>query len=178
MTIVSNIQKFGSVNNRKRGLGFMKILRNNMHDEENQDLIYAMAENLDCQDDSYVGIFWYDVNKNELFGVNYTLAKDAAVYTTSSYGKEVRTTGILHEKVWNKEFHRKRDSRFSGDYTKIPRGRVFQIDGEYVIMTGSWISEYPQAKSLILDEFQLPDDAKFRTDIHWELGHGWSQEVL
>ena len=35
-----------------------------------------MADSIEEQDDPYVGIFWYDINNNELFGVKSTLASD------------------------------------------------------------------------------------------------------
>ena len=55
---------------------------------------------------------------------------------------------------------RKKDKRFKGDYTQVPRGRVFQFeDGTFVVFTGDWINNYPDVKSLILEEFDLPEDA-------------------
>ena len=39
------------------------------------------------------------------------------------------------------------------------------------------VSPYPQAKQLIIDEFQLPPDkTEFIIDSHWDVGHGWTQE--
>ena len=31
---------------------------------------------------------------------------------------------------------------------------------------------------LIEDEFNLPVDFEFVVDYHWDLGHGWSEELL
>jgi hypothetical protein len=44
----------------------------------------------------------------------------------------------------------------------------------YIVNVGSWINEYPQAKSLIIDEFNLEgQNYLFEIAIHWEIGHGW-----
>ena len=58
-----------------------------------------------------------------------------------------------------------------------PRGRVFEFKDEgFIVFTGSWINDYPEAKDEIIYEFQLPADTKFVQDEHWDLGHGWSNE--
>ena len=65
---------------------------------------------------------------------------------------------------------------WQGDYTQVPRGRVFQYpSGDMVVVVGSWIDEYPALCQLIRIEFDLPDDAVFMVGEHWELGHGWSE---
>lgn len=135
-----------------------------------------MKENAALQDDPYVGIFWYDPKKNELFGVKSVLAEDVPFKLTDLFDRKAKTCTPLHEKVWRKEHYRGNDPRFNYDYTKVPRGRVFEVEDEgFYVMVGSWIEKYPQAKELILDEFELPEDnTTFKIDIHWELGHGWS----
>jgi hypothetical protein len=138
-----------------------------------------MAYNNQFQDDPYVGIFWYDTETNELFGVVTANAEDVPYYKSTIFDAPARTCKPLHYKVWQKEYYRGRDRRFSGDYTQVPRGRVFQIkDKGFVVCVGSWINEYPQAKAEILYEFQLPEDTEFKIDSHWELGHGWSDKEL
>lgn len=139
--------------------------------------IEAMAENIDKQDDPDVGIFWYDPEEDELFGV-VSVSVDEAIAQQSSLfdNKIVKTCRKLHYKVWQKEHFRGKDSRFNGDWTQTPRGRVFALDdGTFVVMTGSWIRQYPQVMDYILDEFQLPEDqTKFKIDKHWDLGHGYT----
>lgn len=136
-----------------------------------------MAENMQYQDDPYVGIFWYDTRNDELFGVKSALAEDVPYKLTDLFKNRARTCTPLHEKVWEKEYYRGKDQRFRGDYTKVPRGRVFEVEGQgFVVCVGSWIHAYPEAKALILDEFNLPEDQTvFKIDIHWELGHGFSE---
>lgn len=137
-----------------------------------------MNVNEEYQDEPYVGAFWYDPNNNELYGVKASPANDVAYYKSKQWGVNVRTGRALHKDIWNKEFRRKKDKRFSGNYTLKPRGRVFQFeDSGFVVFTGSWILEYPEAKEEIMIEFQLPEDCtEFRVDTHWDIGHGWSNE--
>ena len=35
-----------------------------------------------------------------------------------------------------------------------------------------------QFRELLGDEFNLPEDFDLVVDIHWDLGHGWSEEFL
>lgn len=139
-----------------------------------------MAENIQHQDDSEVGIFWYDPENDELFGVKSADVNDVPFYKSNLFNsKEVKTCRPLHYKVWEKEYYRGKDKRFRGDYTLVPRGRVFFIKDEgFVVVVGDWINEYPQAKPLILEEFNLPENTEFMVDIHWSLGHGWSDKFM
>lgn len=137
----------------------------------------VMLENMNHQADSEVGIFWYDPKRQELFGVKSASVDDVAWYHSSLFNKDVKTCKPLHYKVWEKEHYRGKDVRFNGDYTLVPRGRIFYIKDEgFVVVVGEWINNYPEAKDEILYEFNLPDDTEFRIDSHWNLGHGWSDK--
>ena len=136
-----------------------------------------MMSSIDEQDDPYVGMFWYDTDKNELFGIRSALSSDRPFSRCSLFDKRARTCSPLHKSVWEKEYFRKKDPRFLGDYTQVPRGRVFEVeDIGFIVCVGSWINDHPQAKQEILEEFQLPEDTQFKIDTHWELGHGWSSD--
>ena len=138
-----------------------------------------MAASIDKQDDAYVGIFWYDVNRQELFGVKSAALDDVPFYKSKLFDREVKTCRPLHYAVWNKEFHRKKDKRFVGDYTLVPRGRVFYVKDEgFVVVVGDWIDDYPEAKDEVLYEFNLPFDTEFKKDIHWNIGHGLSDKFI
>jgi len=147
--------------------------------DERAEVITMMADNFGAQEFPKVGFFWFDVAENELFGVVTTLAKDIPF---NMRGK--KTVGMLHKNYWYKESKRAaasgRPSRFTGDYTLIPRGRIFEIEGKgFEVLTGSWIDEYPLAKDLIVEEFDLQDvHVEFVHDEHWDIGHGWSEEVF
>ena len=145
-------------------------------DSETNAFRQLMIDNAEVQDDPYVGIFWYDTYNSELFGIVKALASDIPYKMTDLFSHKARTCTPLHEKVWRKAQYKKNpDPRFNRDYTKVPRGRVFEVEDEgFVVCIGSWIDDYPEAKDLILDEFELPDTTRFKIDTHWELGHGWS----
>ena len=139
--------------------------------------IEVMKDSMQYQNDPMVGIFWYDVDNNELFGIKSTYAEDARWYNSVQFNTKIRTERMLHKTKWQKEFFRKADQRFFGDYTQIPRGRIFEFDSEgFKVYTGSWIDDYPHIKSMIIEEFQLPNNTEFVQDSHWDIGHGWSDE--
>ena len=140
----------------------------------------AMAANIDKQDDAEVGIFWYDTSQKELFGIKSADVNDVEFYKSNLFeGKQVKTCTPLHYKVWQKEYHRGKDKRFFGDYTLVPRGRVFFVeDIGFVVIAGDWIDDYPEAKEEILYEFNLPKDTQFKKDVHWNIGHGWSDKFM
>lgn len=138
----------------------------------------VMINSFDEQEEPSVGPFWYDPKKKELYGYIMALAKDRPFYFSSSWKKEVRTGSALHKSIWEREFFRHKDKRFTGDYTLRPRGRVFEFKNEgFKVMVGNWINDYPEAKEEILYVFQLPKDkTEFVIDEHWDIGRGWSQE--
>lgn len=149
-------------------------------DKQAMAAMEAMINSMASQSNAELGPFWYDKNNKELFGVHSSPAEDCAWYKSSQFGIEVRTGKALHETIWKKEHFRGKDRRFNGNYTLVPRGRVFEFkDVGYVVFTGDWIDNYPEAKDLILFEFNLPKDkTEFRKDSHWDIGHGWSQEFI
>ena len=139
--------------------------------------IDLMQVNDQYQDSPEVGMFWYDPENDELFGVRSCLADSIGWYHSSQWGKDVKTDTHLHKNIWQKEYFRGKDKRFHGDHTLVPRGRVFEFKDEgFIVFTGDWIDNYPSAKQQILSEFNLPNDTQFVKDIHWDIGHGWSDE--
>ena len=157
------------------------VLSENKHSremsaEERKDVIKTMKDNFDNQDEPSVGIFWYDKGKDELFGV--TKIGESELRFSD---KGLKTVGMLHKTWWNKQRMRAkakndRSSIYMRDYTKIPRGRIFQRkDGTFHLMCGSWINDH--IVDLVKDEFNLQGAAfQIVVDIHWEIGHGWSEE--
>ena len=137
-----------------------------------------MKENNDFVDEPCLGIFWYDPEEDELFGVRSTIADEVPYKNEYGTNRKIRTTKFLHYAIWQKECNRGKDKRFQTmEYTKYPRGRVFQVENEgFEVYVGSWINDYPNCKELVLDEFDLPNNTKFIIDTHWDLGHGWSDK--
>ena len=160
----------------------MKLyLKKNLPDSEDWKKTDAfrevMADNNQYVDDPYVGLFWYDSDNQELFGVYSVLAEDTNWYYSDTFHENVRTCRPLHYALWQKGVNKGRDSRYKADYTSVPRGRVFEVQNQgFVVCVGHWIEQYSEAKGVILTEFQLPDDTEFRIDSHWDLGHGWSDK--
>lgn len=141
----------------------MKIRDNNI----NNSAIQFMENDLDIQNDFMIGSFWYDIDNNELFGIDQVPASSRDYYYSRQFNTQVRTGPILHQTRWKKEAIKRKDKRFSGDYTKVPRGRVFDYKNlGPVVFTGNWINQYPQVKQLIIDEFDLPDNVIFCQDEH------------
>ena len=68
------------------------------------------------------------------------------------------------------------------NYTLIPCGRVFldEKTDRFYVCVGSWLHQVDAEKlhELIEDEFNLPIDFEFVEDYHWDLGHGWSEELI
>ena len=140
----------------------------------------VMAYNDQFQDSPMIGCFWYDAENDELFGVGSEFASGREFYYSTDFNTYVKTGQKLHKQIWQKEFHKGKDKRFQGDYTKIPRGRVFEFkDQGFKVFTGSWIKDYPEVELQIVDEFQLPiHNTEFLIDTHWDIGHGWSNDFL
>jgi len=149
--------------------------------QQERAYIAAMAESMDKQDDPKVGIFWYDTESRELFGVLYASASELPFS-----GNGLKTLSVLHKKHWIKEKYRGRDPRYEGnDYTAIPRGRIFEkkIPGGSVfqLMVGSWIKDVGEdhVVQLVRFEFDLQSvELEVIIDRHWDIGHGWSDELF
>lgn len=134
-----------------------------------------------------VGIFWYNYIDNVLFGV---MKDDAEKYEKDrGWG----TLPKLHKTYWQKHHHRAvakglTDSIFykENNYTLIPRGRIFVQKGIFYAAVGDWIDgkigdrqciDKNKLHELLEDEFNLPESFEFYKDIHWNIGHGWSEEL-
>ena len=147
----------------------------------NNDMINAfreiMAQNNQYVDDPYVGIFWYDIENRELFGVYSVLAEDADYYYSDVFNARAKMCKHLHNDLWKKGVNQNKDRRFKAKYADVPKGSVFEVENRgFVVCVGKWINDHPEAKDEILYEFQLPDNTEFVIDSHWDLGHGWSDK--
>ena len=156
----------------------MALAIQTMTQTERKEVIAIMQESFDSQESPMVGIFLYDAGKDELFGVSAVIATDLAPLNN---GK--KTISLLHKTWWKKQEMRAKakketQSIFLKDYTQVPRGRLFQRqDGAFELMCGSWITDH--IVDLVKDEFNLNDvPLEVKIDTHWELGHGWSDELV
>lgn len=154
--------------------------------QEHRDICSAMTPFFD-DGKPQVGIFWYNPSAKSLFGVE-KIDADLASFVN---GKA--TIGKLHKTYWQKQHHR---AQAKGDtssifyseqnYTMIPRGRIFldEASDRFQVFIGHWLIDgingvaidQDDFRDLIIDEFNLPDNTDFVIDLHWDLGHGWSEE--
>ena len=141
-------------------------------------MIRLMEANRGHGEDPKVGIFWYNEAWKELFGVVTHPVRD---YTRANASDGRITCSEMHEDVWKKEYNRQKhhgDGKgpFIGAYENKPRGRVFYLMDEdrFVVMTGKWLEEHPEARQLILEEFDIPaHKTSFEYAIHWDIGQRW-----
>ena len=145
---------------------------------ERNEVMSSMKDNLENQEEPRVGIFWYDEANDELFGVS---SAGAVELSFDDHGR--KTVRMLHKTWWKKQQERAKAKKeltsvYMKDYTLVPRGRIFQRkDGTFELMCGSWINE--NIVNLVRDEFNLQSvPLEVKIDIHWEIGHGWSEEFL
>ena len=150
-----------------------------MSEETLQEAMRVMAANRGKGDEPKVGIFWYNITQEELFGV---VAHKHTDYAKPNARGGLITSSEMPEDVWKKEFHKQKYKKngvgpFKGEYQWKPRGRVFYnpAEDQYIIAVGSWIDEHPQALGLIYEEFDLPKDKTIlEKGSHWDLGQTWN----
>ena len=147
-----------------------------MSKQEQKAVMKTMSDNFEHQDEPKVGIFWYDEEKDELFGVSKIEASDLQFNIN-----DLKTIKTLHKTWWQKQKNKaiskgEDPGIFKKEYTLVPRGRIFQRkDGVFQLMCGSWINDH--IESLVKDEFDLQNVLFEKiVDEHWEIGHGWSEE--
>lgn len=128
-----------------------------------------------------VGIFWYDSNEKSFFGVCKQQVTPKMVEEAAENGMPFINYPHLHRHIWAKEYFRAqatgKPSKFSGDYTQVPRGRVAWNINKFVVFVGKWAdSIQPELTALLEQHFHLPC-FEFIYDYHWDLGHGWSGDL-
>ena len=146
--------------------------------EDYAQMMCLMEANKGHADDPKVGLFWYEETTEELLGVVSQPVLDfKRAFTSGGPFTCSETHGAVWMKLQMRQInHGNIDGPFIGPYENKPRGRVFYLMDEdrYVVAVGHWLEEYPEAKELILDEFDLPaDKTTFEYAIHWDIGHSW-----
>ncbi len=147
-------------------------------EDEYRNVLAQMAANRGKGDTPKVGIFWYSIGRDELFGVVSHPLDD---YSKANASEGRITCSELHEDVWKKEFYKQKykgdgTGLFIGAYQDKPRGRVFyNIDEDtFEVAAGKWLEEYPHVYDMVLKEFNLPPEkttAKYA--VHWDIGQSW-----
>ena len=114
-----------------------------------------------------VGIFWYDPQDHSLFGVRKKELTPQEVEEAAQKGKP----------FINYPQAKHLNTKFKGDYTQIPRGRVAWTIDKFIVLVGKWAEPIQDELAALLEqEFSLPY-FEFVYDEHWDLGHGWSGDM-
>ena len=75
-----------------------------------------------------IGIFWYDLNDHQFFGVRKKELTPKMVEDAAEKGVPFINYPQLHRQIWAKEYFKAQakhvETKFTGDYTQVPRGRV------------------------------------------------------
>ena len=125
-----------------------------------------------------IGIFWYDINEKSFFGVCKSELTPKMVEEAADKGLPFLNYPKLHRQIWAKEYFRAQakheETKFKGDYTQIPRGRVCWNIDKFIVFVGQWAKDIEDELTTLIEEnFHLPY-FEFIYDEHWDLGHGWS----
>lgn len=128
-----------------------------------------------------VGIFWYDPTDHTLFGVRKKELTPREVEDAADKGKPFINYPTLHRQIWAKEYFKAQskhlETKFKGDYTQVPQGRVAWTIDKFIVLVGHWAEPIKDELSeLIEKEFALPY-FEFVYDSHWDLGYGWSGDM-
>lgn len=128
-----------------------------------------------------VGIFWYDLEDKSFFGVCKQELTPKQVEEAADKGLPFINYPHLHRQVWAKEYFRAQatgePTKFKGDYTQVPRGRVAWNIDKFIVFVGQWAKPIEAELSAQLEkEFALPY-FELVYDEHWDLGYGWSGDM-
>ena len=153
----------------------MTQLSNDEHKAQMESM-KAFDEQMPC-----IGIFWYDPAEKMLFGVRKQELTPKMVEEAADDGLPYINYPHLHRQVWAKEFFCARAkhevTKFVGDYTQVPRGRVTWAVDKFVVFVGKWAEPIEEELAKLIEkEFSLPY-FEFIYDYHWDLGHGWSGDM-
>ena len=128
-----------------------------------------------------VGIFWYDPEGHTFFGVHKKEITPKMVEDAAEKGVPFINYPRLRRQIWAKEYFRAQVkhelTKFAGDYTQVPRGRVAWNIDKFIVLIGHWAEPIlDELTDLIEKEFSLPY-FEFVYDEHWDLGHGWPGDM-
>lgn len=145
--------------------------------EEYENAMEVMRKNRGNGNEPKVGIFWYNVALNELFGV---ISHKRSDYTKANAGGGLITCSEMHEDVWKKEFNKQKYNNLKGPYIGAyqdkPRGSVFYnpTEDKYIIAIGKWYYHHEEVYDLIMEEFDLPEEKTIvKYGEHWDIGQTW-----
>ena len=128
-----------------------------------------------------VGIFWYDPEEHDFFGVYKKELTPKMVEEAAEKGLPFINYQTLHRQIWQKQYFKalaeNRPTKFKGDYTQVPRGRVSWNIDHFVVFVGQWANDKEEELTALLEKYFALPYFEFRYDEHWDLGHGWSGDL-
>ena len=128
-----------------------------------------------------VGIFWYDLEENDFFGVYKKELTPKMIENAAENGLPYINYPTLHRNVWQKQYFRalaeNTPTKFKGDYTQVPRGRVSWSVDHFVVLVGQWAKDIEEELTALLEKYFALPCFEFKYDEHWDLGHGWSGDL-
>jgi hypothetical protein len=87
----------------------------------------------------------------------------------------------LHRQIWKEHYFRAvaqhKPTKFTGDYTQIPRGRVAWNIDKFIVLVGKWAEENQEELTALINRYFALPYFEFVYDEHWDLGHGWSGDI-
>ena len=87
----------------------------------------------------------------------------------------------LHRQIWKERYFRAvakhEPTKFKGDYTQIPRGRVAWNIDKFIVLVGKWATPIQEELTELIDKYFSLPYFEFVYDEHWDLGHGWSGDL-
>lgn len=128
-----------------------------------------------------VGIFWYDPQEHDFFGVYKKELTPKMVEDAADKGLPFINYQTLRRQIWQKQYFRAlakhEPTRFSGDYTQVPRGRVAWNIDKFIVFVGQWAKDKEDELTELIEKYFALPYFEFRYDEHWDLGHGWSGDM-
>lgn len=145
--------------------------------QEDKAAMMADMKSLD-EDMPSVGIFWYDTEEHDFFGVYKRELTPKMIEDAADKGLPFINYPKLHRQVWKEQYFRAlsqhKPTRFTGDYTMIPRGRVAWSIDKFVVFVGKWAEGKEEELTKLIEKYFALPFFEFIYDEHWDLGHGWS----
>lgn len=131
----------------------------NLSDEERKAQMADMKsfdEQMPC-----VGIFWYDPEEHNFFGVHKKELTPKMVEDAAEKGKSIIVYPETNEEPLNQEY----------------LGRIVWNTDKFIVLVGKWAEPIQEELTELLEkEFSLPY-FEYVYDEHWDLGHGWSGDM-
>ena len=145
--------------------------------QEDKAALMADMKSLD-EDMPSVGIFWYDTEEHDFFCVYKKELTPKMIEDAADKGLPFINYPKLHRQVWKEQYFRAlaqhKPTRFTGDYTMIPRGRVAWSIDKFVVFVGKWAESKEEELTALIEKYFALPFFEFVYDEHWDLGHGWS----